>query len=1156
MTVTEIRNILETPYNRKVWKSFLQAQFTNNKLNAEDRTILLSDKTISKQCLSLGNYEISDYSKIGIFEVELNEKVNISRNRVALRNLIKDITQQVAGAMVVFVQGDKWRFSYISKRKVKNVTANEIEDKQTAPKRYTYLFGKNEKALTAAIRFDKLIQKQKENIFQFLSLDDFDEAFSVEKLSKEFFQNYKDAYEDFVQFITGKRYAKKSNKYVEQIVDEPDWQFTALFNKKEKEARDFCKRMMGRIVFLYFIQKKGWLAVAQGKNWGEGNPDYLYDLFRKSKHKDDFYYLELVPLFFKTLNNTDSEKKSNALRFPYLNGGLFDDSQDRKYNKLHLPEHIFQKLFETFNNYNFTIYEDAPDEHTVAVDPEMLGHIFENLLEDNKDKGAFYTPKEIVHYMCKESLKEYLFAHDEQHFANNELAKRSIDKIIQQVELNSDEKQYAEKNAFKIIDALEQVKICDPAIGSGAFPMGLLQEIFNAQIYLQELKGFKKGVSDADIKKHIIEESIYGVDIDAGAVDIARLRFWLSLVVDEHEPQPLPNLDFKIVCANTLIPLGNAADLDFNSKAGQAVKELEELRHNFFNVSSDNKLKLERQFKKIQTDLLSLRELASKTNFEIYTKLYEFNPFEDKACSWFDAWWMFGIKQGFDIVIGNPPYIKEPTNRNAFDGFRNTKYYQGKMDLWYGFACVMLDNLKKDTGILIFIATNNWVTNAGGSKFRNKVVDDAQILQLIDFGNYKIFESADIQTMIMLFKANNKQPEYSFDYRRIIDTQVELDDVIQLFNGISNSKIKLLNPTFKRSLFIDKSFLFSEGGIDNILSKIRNSSNFQLDGKLEIATGIDVHQDFVNKDSLDELGDDCSLGDGIFNLSNKEKEEINFTPEELRLIKPFYSTTELGRFYGDKENKYWVIYTDSSFKYPNAIKPYPNIKRHLDKFQGVITSDNKPYGLHRARNEHFFLDEKIISLRKCAKPTFTYTDFDCYVSQTYFVIKTSRVNQKYLTALLNSKLIAFWLKHKGKMQGFQYQVDKGPLIELPLIKSNEQEIFASLVDYIVFLKANTDQKINEYVSNEHIIQSFEDVINACVYELYFPEHMKGKEIDVLVSAKDLIVPISQKDKAKEKIETINSVYSKLKEPSNEIRNRMLLFATRSENILLPIQKVY
>jgi hypothetical protein len=433
------------------------------------------------------------------------------------------------------VQGDKWRFSYISKRKVKNKETNTIEDKETAPKRYTYLFGKNEKALTAAIRFDKLIQKQQSNIFQFLTLNDFEDAFSVEKLSKEFFNEYKKSYEDFVQFLTGKRYTKKGNKYTEQIIQDPDAQLTKLFKgkDKEREARDFVKRMLGRIVFLYFIQKKGWLAVPQGKTWGDGNHDYLFDLFKNSKNKNNFYAKELVPLFFTRLNNTNSEDEKNAFRFPYLNGGLFDDSQDEIYNNLKLPEDIFKSLFETFNNFNFTVHEDAPDEHTVAVDPEMLGHIFENLLEDNKEKGAFYTPKEIVHYMCQESLAEHLASK----FDSKQ--KETIIRLIQQAELDQHQETWAKQNATEIILALEKIKICDPAIGSGAFPMGLLQEIFNLMVVLHDYKGWGKK-NEVEIKKHIIQESIYGVDLDAGAVDIARLRFWLSLVVDETKPLAFP----------------------------------------------------------------------------------------------------------------------------------------------------------------------------------------------------------------------------------------------------------------------------------------------------------------------------------------------------------------------------------------------------------------------------------------------------------------------------------------------------------------------------------------------------------------------------------------------------------------------------------------
>jgi adenine-specific DNA-methyltransferase len=1154
MTIAEIRYLLESPYDRNIWTNFIQTQFTNNKMYGKEQVLTLSDNSLSNYCLSLGYYEINEYTKIGIFEVELIEKVNITRNRVALRNLTKDITKQVAGAMVVFVQGEKWRFSYISKRKTKNEATNEIEDKETAPKRFTYLFGKNEKALTAAIRFDRLIQKQRESIFQFLTLDDFEEAFSVEKLGKEFFRNYKESYEDFVQFLTGKRYAKKGGIYAEEVVHKPDWQMTALFGKNEKQARDFCKRMMGRIVFLYFIQKKGWLSVSKDKKWGEGNPNYLYDLFRNSKHKDDFYARELVPLFFNRLNNEDSENPARDERFPYLNGGLFDDHHDRNYHKLYLPEIIFERLFETFNSFNFTVYEDAPDEHTVAVDPEMLGHIFENLLEDNKDKGAFYTPKEIVHYMSKESLKAYLFAQDEPLFDKNELGISTVNKIIQQMELTTEEKQFAEKHAFKIIDALERVKICDPAIGSGAFPMGLLLEIFNAQIYLQELKGFKKGVSDADIKKHIIEESIYGVDIDSGAVDIARLRFWLSLVVDEPEPQPLPNLDFKIICANTLIPLGELSGNDMEAKASLAVKELEKLRHDFFNVSSDNKLHLERKFKIIQNDLLSLRELTSKENFEIYTKLYGFNPFDfDSApCSWFDPWWMFGVKEGFDIVIGNPPYIKEPTNRKAFDGFRDSPYYQGKMDIWYGFACIMLDNLKKNTGVLAFIATNNWVTNSGASIFRNKIVTDTHILQLIDFGNYKIFESAGIQTMIMLFKRSTKADIYNFDYRRITDNRVELDDILSLLDGNHNDKNEILYPVFNRADFINKGFYFSEDKIEEILTNIQSRSNFTLDGKLEIAQGIVAPQDFVNKASYDALSGNVELNQGIFILNDNELNSLGLSDKELELIKPLYTSTELDKYCGQGNNKYWIIYTDSKFNNSDAIIPYPKIKDHLDKFQMVITSDNKPYGLHRARNEHFFKGEKIISLRKCAQPTFTYTDFDCYVSQTYNVIKTTRINQLFLTALLNSKLIAFWLKHRGKMQGFQFQIDKGPLVDLPLIQTSLETSFATIVDFIIYLKSFHSDILFSHTSNKRICEHLEEVLDMMVFELYFEEQMKAHGIDVL----QFIQPRSIADlkDPEAKGEVIRNFYLWYQKPENPVRQRMLLVETRSKDVIALINK--
>lgn len=1140
MTITEIRQILESPYNRKVWKGFLQTQFTNNKLNAEDRVISFSDKTLSKQCLSLGNYEINEYTKIGIFEVELNAKVNITRNRVALRNLIKDLTKQVAGAMVVFVQGDKWRFSYISKQKVKNKETNEIQDKETAPKRYTYLFGKGEKALTAAIRFDKLIKKQQENIYQFLSLDDFEEAFSVEKLSKEFFKNYKGTYEDFVQFLTGKRYGKKGNKYVEQIIHEPDWQMIALFGgkdeKAEKQARDFCKRMMGRIVFLYFIQKKGWLAVAQGKKWGEGNPDYLYDLFKKSKYKDDFYFQELVPLFFKTLNNPDSENSSHTLRFPYLNGGLFDDSQDRIYNKLHLPEHIFQNLFETFNNYNFTIYEDAPDEHTVAVDPEMLGHIFENLLEDNKDKGAFYTPKEIVHYMCKESLKAYLFAHDEQHFANNDLARQTIDKIIQQQELESEEKQFAEKNAFKIIDALEQVKICDPAIGSGAFPMGLLQEIFNTQIYLQELKGFKKGVSDADIKKHIIEESIYGVDIDAGAVDIARLRFWLSLVVDEQVPQPLPNLDFKILCANTLIPLGEIKSWDMDAKASMAVKELAKIRHDFFNVSSEEKLKLERQFKKVQTDLLSWRELATKDNYEFYSKLYGFNPFDFQTapCSWFDAWWMFGIKDGFDIVIGNPPYVQLQK-----DGGKLAKLYQlyqydtfertGDIySLFYERGVQLLN----DKGILCYITSNKWMRANYGASTRKFFAEKTHPLLLIDFGNVQVFDTATVDTNIFILK--NKPKARTHEPTEFMAVRINND--FDLADRSINAYV--LNNKYSLTSINHNAWVIGEKDIYDIKDFVEQQGT--------LLTKWDIVINYGLKTGLNEA----------FIITGDEKEKLIQEHESSeKVLKPILRGKDISSWYPEFADL-WLVYIpwhfplheDSSIvgatpkAEPEFKKHYPAIYNHLLKYKKELSARNQAeigiryewYALQRFGSNYCkdFEKPKIIYPNMTKYMPFVYDEKDHFYSNDKCFILLGK-HLKYLTCFFNSKLFKYCFSDNfPELQGGTRELRKVFFDKIPVKQiTDEQEIpFAKMVDYLVALKKENSQE----PTDQFMFIYFEQIANALVFELYFKEVFKKMKLEIAKHISELH-DLNEKEKT---LHQLRKIYVSINQDNHAVKQSL------------------
>ncbi|MGB3198753.1 MAG: N-6 DNA methylase, partial [Saprospiraceae bacterium] len=429
---------------------------------------------------------------------------------------------------------------------------------------------------------------------------------------------------------------------------------------------------------------------------------------------------------------------------------------DSIYNKLVLPETYFKKLFDTFNEYNFTIYEDAPDEHTVAVDPEMLGHIFENLLEDNKDKGAFYTPKDIVHYMCRESLHNYIYTYTGNEDNNDFKTKLKVYNDTFDISI-------FDSKEIKLIDrALEDVKICDPAIGSGAFPMGLLHEIYNLKLPIEDNYG-NKAKSPAAIKKHIIEESIYGVDIDNGAVDIARLRFWLSLVVEETEPQPLPNLDFKIICANTLIPSGYDKFLQLAEQTQTPtllrmdgeIQKLQTIRDNYFKQGIKSKKdSLKNEFINTRDYILNeFKSLKRRWGLgDFIEKIGEWEPFEDKSCTWFDAWWMFGVKDGFDIVIGNPPYvnianIKDELYRTSLK--ENFKVSKNKSDL-YSFFFEKVKKILKEKGILSYIVSNSWLGTDSFSLLRQYFIDETKLLYLVKCNN-DVFD-AQVTPIIVSFQ--------------------------------------------------------------------------------------------------------------------------------------------------------------------------------------------------------------------------------------------------------------------------------------------------------------------------------------------------------------------------------------------------------------------
>ena len=979
-------------------------------------------------------------------------------------------------------------------------------------------------------------------------------------------------------------------------------------------------RLITRLLFIWFIKEKGLVADALF------NKAQIRDLLKEDDfdNGDSYYRAVLQNLFFATLN-TEIDKRGfstssytthrdfsryryktqmrNSDRLlelfdqtPFINGGLFDclDSfkargeggyridcfSDTQYHKLSIPNRLFfdenRGLLPLLEHYKFTVEENTPIEQEVALDPELLGRVFENLLAAynpetgatvRKQTGSYYTPRVIVDYMVDEALVATLSQKCRPTDGDTQLWEERLRYLLDYAQIFDDANEWFDDHETDaIVRTISELKILDPAVGSGAFPMGMLhkltlalrrldsdntrweelqkklagkraKEAFNTQNQqerddeLKEISDTFERYRDSDFgrKLYLIQNSIFGVDIQPVACQIAKLRFFISLAIEQESDRdaenfgikPLPNLETRFVAADTLtgLDISETDGLFQDDTVQHLLKEIDKIREKFFlanNRTQKRELEeqeekcreqLEQELKRQRTEWIENRqtEIESKiaplrnpqqreqlrekeqkiyerqkekfdASFEDARKIAQWKPYDQNAkADWFDPEWMFGIPDGFDVAIGNPPYIKEYTFKRAFDGLRDSPYYQGKMDIWYMFACEGLDLVRSGGGIVTFIAQNNWVTSYGASKMRHKVIQDAQVLSLVDFGSFKIFESG-IQTMVMIFRKNSDSQNYAFDHRRLHGNDLNIDDVMSLLSKQPNSKAEYLSPTIKRSEYIGKPLTFSDPVVELILEKILLKSQFSLEEK-EVANGIHHHHDFVNRQRKEVLGNQYEIGDGIFILNQNEKDKIPFTQKELDLIKPSYTTKKLHRYYGNPTNQEWVIYTDSGFKNKKKIENYPNIKRHLDQFREVITSDNKPYGLHRARNPYFFQGEKIISVRKCAQPTFTYVNFDSYVSATFYVIKTNRTNQKYLTGLLNSRLIAFWLKHRGKMQGTNYQIDKQPLLAIPLISPtiDKQTSVASLVDRILDAKhTNPDSDISD----------LENEIDNLVYTLY------------------------------------------------------------------------
>jgi len=517
---------------------------------------------------------------------------------------------------------------------------------------------------------------------------------------------------------------------------------------------------------------------------------------------------------------------------------------------------------------------------------------------------------------------------------------------------------------------------------------------------------------DVFTKLHILTENLYGVDLDSQAVEIARLNLILS-ALDQRMSLPL---------------------LDKNIKNGNSL------------ISGTDK-ELEKYFGK---------------NFR-----------DKKPFNWEEEFPEVFKQGGFDVIIGNPPYIKEFVNKSAFDGLHESPYYQGKMDLWTMFACVSVD-LLKDGGIMSFIAPNNWISNAGASIFRDKVLKEGELKQFIDFGDYKVFEQAGIQTMIYVFEKKKPRKKYQIEYLRIADKNITED---KLITDILGAKQKI---DIEPEKLIGKNITFSTSESDSVFDKLKNKQNFEL---------------------LDN-----EVGQGIVAAPDKyflEKNIGSYNQNEQKFLKPFYTAS--GRYKSGKSDHYIFYISDKNFS-DKKLKDFPNIENHFKQFERVLKEAKAKYGtpdkpyfyLHRERNEDFFAQgPKVVCGVRVIFPSFYYTEKPNYGSRALNFIKTDRINLKYLTGILNSKVSLFWLKNKGKQLGDLLQVDKGPLLEIPIYvgDAKEQKQVIGLVDKMLILQrelADAEENSNKWHSIRSEIKKTDKKIDEEVYKLYglTPEEVK------------------------------------------------------------------
>ena len=1133
-------------------------------------TELKPDKKQYKETIEfykfIANYS-SDPDKIGIFIVRLTD-CGSQNARTYQRTFISSLLNKynLDASLVAFYQESEptWRLSFVKKEL--SFTDKGIKVDFTPAKRYSYLVGEGESVHTAQEYLFSLLNIENRKI----TLSDIEKVFDVEKVTKKFFEEYKEKYLGLKEFL---------DKNKDFLTESKSCDFT---------SEEFAKKLMGQIVFLYFLQKKGWLGVQivpeelsveeyneiservdsvcnnllrkyysmneniysinkqalknesiqdnidnflsifkgskYDKQWGTGDKQFVRNMFKKSRldHRGNFFDEYLEPFFYSGLN----EKRPNQYfklfncKIPFLNGGLFEPLNNYRWSsaQFNIPDEMFSNdkkdgILDIFDLYNFTIDEEEPLEKDVAVDPEMLGKIFENLLDvkDRKSTGSFYTPREIVHYMCQESLSNYIsnkldISHDDiVNFIKygDVIAQADWDNIY-----NKNEEHLLPdsiwNNIIEIDKALINIKIADPAVGSGAFPLGMLNEIVKLRDYITSYieiekdlelipeniyNDLKKNRSIYDMKLQTIQNSIYAVDIEMSAVDIAKLRLWLSLIVDypnEFEPRPLPNLDCKIMQGNSLldeyegVPLFSEKLISNNLKKyhrnnskltkvdnivfqqqlaldGETINfdeyltQMLEYQKEYF-ITSDNKIK--KELKK-QIDRIQIFMVQETLRFD-KKKLDSFNEIANKKSKpWFiwklEFFDVFKNNGGFDIVIGNPPYVGEKGNKDIFEPINKSsfgeRFHIGRMDLFYYFFHKSID-IGNDNSLISFITTNYYVTADGGAKLRKDFYDRTHIDKLINFNEVSIFETAKGQHNMITFlrKSNDKSETLVYNAKK--NSLNDKDNIYNILNLKNSSYVKIDKKDLYDSnqyyirMFVDDSENLSVQ--NSIINKIKKNSKPLIE-LCNVNQGARTGVDRITDKHISLFGSEYKKGEGVFVLTPEEV--VIKGLQDCESLKPWYKNSDIDRYYASEKNSYFVIYSQNDDLLNDNNKP---ALAHLNKYKKILEARDSEYSwykMDRPRKKDIFISEKIVSPQRSPKNTFAYNNGEWFASaDVYFITKKEDIDLKYILGLLNSKLYYYWLYYSGKRKGEMLELYQTPLSEIP-IKIIDKDNYNSIIRY-------------------------------------------------------------------------------------------------------------